>query len=195
MTNVPGWLAALGILVPGLAGLLGYWLAGRNEEARDQRTATREGVARHTALAERLDERKHEFQMNLLLELQDVLQRQVRVSAKVIRHDQRTLREQGKLSLLGPELNQESYETGVEFSRLLVRVLDDGLRRGLEAFHLLCSSIDVSVMGLKDRPPDEAIDRLDGHLRELTRGYSDVNEHLGILLRAELGRVPEVPAG
>lgn len=111
MTSVPDWIVALGVVVAALAGLAGYWLAGHNEEARDIRTAERETRARASALAERLADRRHEFQLGLLLEPQDVLQRSVRSTAQVIMQDQRTLRQTGHFHLQPKEYSDEAYAT------------------------------------------------------------------------------------
>jgi hypothetical protein len=75
VTTVPAWLAVLGLVVPAGTGLIGYVLAGRNEQARDDRAAKREAVARRASVRERLQEQSHAFQRETLLELQDALQR------------------------------------------------------------------------------------------------------------------------
>lgn len=191
MTNIPDWLAALGILAPATTGLGGYWLAGRNEEARDKRAAAREVENRRTKLAERLDESKHTFQRDLLLELQDVLQRQVRATAKVLLHDKSTLLETGSFSLLGDDLNQECYNIGVNLNRLLVRVLDDTLRQHLEEFHIFSSKLEISLTQIKDVPVDKAIQFLEDCMHNLNEKYMAVNSALGDALRSELGRSPD----
>jgi hypothetical protein len=150
MTSVPDWLAVVGILVPAVAGLGGYYLAGRNEEERDLRTAEREETSRRRAFVERLEERRRGFQLDLLLELQDVLQKEVRATSKNLMHDLRTLRNSGTLTQLGLELSDESYEIGVAMNRLRVRVLDDDLRADLASFHEYVSSVEVSLILVKD---------------------------------------------
>lgn len=190
MTTVPDWLAALGVLVPALTGLGGYWLAGRNEEARDRRGAEREVAARRTALAERLDERMHSFQLDLLLELQDVLQRQVRATFKVILNDEATLRTSGTWGPLPTDIVQEAYDVGVEFGRLRVRVLDDDLRNGLAQFHQVAAGLEVAFVVLRERPIPEALQGLEANKKDLGDHYMALNEQLGALLRAELARKP-----
>jgi hypothetical protein len=134
VTTIPNWIAVLGLIVAPVTGLLGYVLAGRNERARDERAAKREAVARRASVRERLDEERHAFQRETLLELQDALQRQVRCAAKVIIHDRSTLREHGTLTQVGPELSGESYEIGVTTRRLQERVLDGALRGAVGEF-------------------------------------------------------------
>ncbi|MHB8290407.1 MAG: hypothetical protein ACYDEY_14485 [Acidimicrobiales bacterium] len=189
MTNIPDWLAALGLIVPALTGLVGYGLAGRNEEARDMRAAERETIARRSALGERLEEQQHAFQRETLLELQDVLQSQMRCAAKGILHDQRTLRSQGTLTLLGPELDEESYNTGVAIRRLRVRVLDSNLRDEIEEFHAFTSTIQASASVISNLPTaKDALARLESQMAELSQRYQAITETLGISLRTELGR-------
>jgi hypothetical protein len=137
-----------------------------------------------------LDERKHTFQLDLLLELQDVLQRQMRATAKVLLQDQTTLRERGSLFQLPTELDRDSYDTGVELSRLRVRVLDQELRDDLEAFHDFTSGLEVSGVVLKDVPVEDAR-RLEAHMRDLGDRYLAVNITLRALVRSELGRSPD----
>jgi hypothetical protein len=188
VTTIPSWLAALGIFVPALTGLVGYWLAGLNEEARDRRAAIREAKARREALAERLDEKKHTLQLELLLELQVVLQRQVRASFKVVNQDLRTLHQHGQLGRLPEDIDQDSFNTGVEFGRLRVRVLNDDLRSDLEGFHKFTSEMDTLFVALQDLSVEEKIAGLERAQRDLASRYISVNESLGVLVRAELGR-------
>ncbi len=190
MSNFPNWLEALAIIAPTFTGLGGYWLAGRNEEARDIRATARETAARNTLLAERLDERKHSFQLDLLLELQEVLQLEMRATSKAILQDLKTLREDGKIFQLPPHYSDESYDIGVTFTRLTVRVLDQALRDKLEDFHDFISKIAASFVILKDLPPSEAINSLESTMRELANNYIVLNAALGELLRKELGREP-----
>ncbi len=74
----------------------GYLLAGRNEEARDQRADQREAKARRAALAERLEEERHTFQRDTLLELQDVLLQLSHWQGLVTAEDIKTLKQHGK---------------------------------------------------------------------------------------------------
>ena len=115
----------------------------------------------------------------------------MRATAKVLLQDQNTLREQGQLVRLPTELDRDSYDSGVELSRLRVRVLDDALRDELDAFHDFTSGLEVSALVLKDVPAEEAIRRLEAHMRELGDGYIAANGSLGALVRSELGRSPD----
>lgn len=191
MTTVPNWLAVLGLVVPAGTALAGYFLAGRNEEARDERTARRETVARRASVRERLDEQRHAHQRETLLELQDALQRQVRCVAKVILHDERTLQEHGTLTQLGSELNNESYEIGVTVRRLQERVLDAALRDAVEEFRRHVSAAETAFVNVREMSAEDGINHLRGLQRDAAEHYITLSDHVGSALRAELGWLPE----
>jgi hypothetical protein len=176
------------VLTPFCAASVGYWFAGRNDEARDRRAAEREEVARQRARAEALEDERHHFQLNLLLELQDALRVQARTTGEVIRQDLRTLQEMGGLAQLGPDLDQRAYDGGVEFGRLRVRVLDDDLRNQLEDVHSFTSRVTVSAVGLRGLSVPDIKAALEAGSNEMTMRFVQVNDLLGIMLRRELGR-------
>jgi hypothetical protein len=187
-TSIPDWLGALGLVVPALTGLVGYFLAGRNEEARDKRAAERERVAREAVRDERREDERHYFQRDTLLELQDVLQREARVAASIIQHDQATLKSRGSFTGMPAELNDESYDVGVVVNRLRVRVTSDELRDAVSDIHGFVSSLSVPAGSLLAMEPDEASIRLKEHLNELAERYMILNDLLGVHLRKELAR-------
>ena len=191
VTTVPNWLAVLGLVVPAATGLAGYVLAGRNEEARDERTAKREAIARRAQVREHLEGQRHAVQRETLLELQDALQRQVRCAARIILHDRNTLREHGTLTQLGDELNNESYEIGVTTRRLRERVLDAVLRDAVEEFRRHVADVEITVAAVGEMSPDAGISRLDGLQREMADHYVALSDQVGTALRAELGWLPE----
>jgi hypothetical protein len=191
VTTVPNWLALLGLVVPAATGLAGYVLAGRNERARDEREAARDAMARRASVRERLEEQSHAFQRETLLELQDVLQRLVRCTSRMILHDRKTLKEHGKLTLLGEALNEESYEIGVTTRRLQERVLDVALRDAVAQFHSHVSGVEASFVIVDDLSVEDGIKHLDGLQRDLAQHYVALSERIGTALRAELGWLPE----
>lgn len=191
MTTVPGWLAVLGLVVPAGTGLIGYVLAGRNEQARDERAAKREAVARRASVRERLEEQSHPFQRETLLELQDALQRQVRCAAKIILHDRNTLREHGTLTQVGPELNEESYEIGVTTRRLQERVLDGALRGAVGEFRRHVADVETAFIAVGEMSAEAGISRLDALQREVAEHYVTLSDQVGTALRGELGWLPE----
>jgi hypothetical protein len=191
VTTVPNWLALVGLVVPAATGLAGYVLAGHNERARDERAAVREAMARRASVRERLDEQRHAFQRETLLELQDALQRLVRCTARMILHDQKTLKEHGKLTRLGEELDEESYETGVTTRRLQERVLDAALRAAVDEFRRHVTEVETSFISVNDMNAEDGIRHLDGLQMDLVQHYVRLSDQLGTALRVELGWLPE----
>ncbi len=160
MTTIPTGLAALGLVVPAVTGLAGYLLAGRNARPRDERAAAREAISRRASVTERLEEQRHASYRETLLELQDALQRLVRCTAQVIFHDESTLKQQGTLTLLGEELDAETYEVGVTARRLQERILDSTPRETVGEFRSHVAEIDASVAFVKEMTPDDGIRHL-----------------------------------
>jgi len=95
--DAASWAAIVGPITTLLGGLGGYGLAGRNDDARDRRTVAREESARRAALADRLEEDRHAFQRDTLLELQDELQRLARATTRILLQDERTVKESDRL--------------------------------------------------------------------------------------------------
>lgn len=187
-TSIPNWLAVLGLVVPAFTGLAGYFLAGRNDEARDKRASERERVAREVIRDERREDERHYFQRDTLLELQDVLQREVRAAARVIQHDQATLKSQGSFTQIPAELNDKSYDVGVAVNRLCVRLLSDELRAAVFDFHGFVASVGTAAVLRRTVTPDEASTRLEAQMDELSDRYTALNDLLGVNLRRELAR-------
>jgi hypothetical protein len=190
MTTIPNWLALLGLVVPAATGLAGYVLAGRNEQARDERAASREEIARRATVRERLVEQRHALQRDTLLELQDVLQKQVRISSQVIFYDRKSLEEHSTLTLLGDDLNQQSYDIGVAVRRLQERVLDAALRDAVERFRDRVAAVGVGVTGHLGAPNLPTVADLDQRLSHLNNEYTAVSALVGAALRAELEWIP-----
>jgi hypothetical protein len=183
--DAAGWTAIIGPVATLLAGLGGYWLAGRNEEARDKRAAAREEQARRAALAERLEEDRHSFQRDTLLELQDELQRLARVTTRIILQDRKTLKERGQIYLLPEGLSDESHQVVITVQRLRTRLLDDRLRQAVGDFVGLCSRDAVPA---SDLPQEEALAELGRQETEMGTQYVALNELLGGQIRHELDR-------
>jgi hypothetical protein len=194
VTSVPTWLAAIAIVVPAATALGGYWLAGHNEEERDVRTADRERRQRQDLLAEKLDERRHTFQLELLLDLQDIVRRFARATHKLARFDQNALEKIGKTTLLGEDLDREVYDAGVDLGRLRVRVLDDELRALLATLHNRGTRLELAQFELDELGRQGVIDLLERQTRALGEVAVAVFERVGVLIRAELVRTPEVIA-
>lgn len=134
-------IGALSTVTSGLGGTLGgYKLAARNEEARDARAAKQQETNRNAALAERLQDRRHDWQRDVLLELQDELQTMTRVTMKILLQDQKTVREQGGVFQLPEGLGgDESLAAQVAVQKLQSRTLADDLRALVGEFVNFCT--------------------------------------------------------
>lgn len=178
--------AVIGSITTVTGTLGGYMLAGRNDEARDKRAAQRETAARRTALADRLEEERHTFQRDTLLELQDQLLQLVRNQSLVISQDIKTLQEHGQLFQLPEGLGgDEPRQTVVSLQRLRTRVLDPGLRQAIGSFIQLCTRDSTDLI---DTEPEAAIRELRRRDAKVGGGYVELAELLGEHLRKELDR-------
>lgn len=162
-------------------------MAGRNEERRDERALEREIEVRRLERRQRLEDRSHDFQRSLLLDLQDALQDLIRVTAKVVFYDTDKLKATGQAFQLGRQLNEESYNAGVSVRKLMGRILDSDLRSRIESFHGQCSGRVEALHVLHKGDPRDLVDALNEYLYELTQSYSELSECLGRALRFELG--------
>ena len=185
--DVTAWVAIVAPITTLLGGLGGYWLAGRNEEARDVRAAGREAAARRAALAERLEEDRHNFQRDTLLALQDGLFRFYQLRAEGLRLNEEGYKESGQAPLWPQELNDEEYQARAVVERLRVRILDPALRRAVDDFIVLC--VDRPTIGqVLSRSKDELAAAVDEQRTRMDEQYLALNELLGEHLRRELDR-------
>lgn len=177
-------IATCGTLIGTVAGYLG---AGWNEARRDKRSAEREASARHAALVEKLEEERHAFQQDTLLELQDKLLELVRVVAMANKFDAQSVKEKGKVTELPDSVGGEgSRRIFGDVARLRSRVLDPELRQKIGEFTALCAS-DPVVQGEDFFAPHAAWIQRD---IEVSREYELLAEHLGRVIRGELDRRP-----
>jgi len=170
-----------------LGGTLGgYTFAARNDEGRDRRADQRETRARRAALAERLEEERHNFQRDTFLELQDVLLDLTRWQALVNAQDVKTLKEHQALFQLPDELGGDDKRLLVATARkLFTRVLDPDLREAIGDFITICTHDSGD---LKDWKPEDAIRELQRRDQRAATSYVRLAELLGEHLRAELDR-------
>jgi hypothetical protein len=189
MSGVPAWLAVVGVIAPAASGLAGYWLAGRNDEARDERAARREERARFVTREGLLEDERQAFQREVLLELQDRLLAVTRSATEVIMQDRQTLKQQGQMYPLLPEdLNQRNHEAGVALLRIRERVLNDDLRHELKALQQFATEVELRSLKLRETEVNQAIRELDDATLELASRHERVNQILGRELRVVLGR-------
>jgi hypothetical protein len=186
--DAASWAAIVGPITTLLGGLGGYLLAGRNDEARDGRAAEREKTARRAALADRLEEDRHNFQRDTLLELQDELQRLARVATRILLQAEETVENGGAYRLPGT-LSDEEFQIRTSVRRLWVRVLDTELWKDVEGFITVCRNLGLPRGG-EDK--DEVLTRLYQKHKNVLETYEVINDVLGVQLRAELDRRPLV---
>jgi hypothetical protein len=178
-------VAACTALATITSGLGGYWLAGRNDEARDIRTAAREDASRRAAFAEQ----RHEVQRQVLFDLQDELHRLTRATARILMQDRSTVREHGGLFLLPAGLSDDSFAATVAIQRLRSRILDDGLRTRVGDFVGFCSFANTdALIAHKTDPPEELTALINGLITQVGTRYADLVERLGEHIRRELDR-------
>jgi len=188
MPDASTWAAIIAPVTTLLSGLGGYWLAGRNEESRDKRAASREADARRAAMAERMEEQRHTFQRETLLELQDELQRLMRITARVSIQDTKSLKEHGKTFLLPEGLSDEHHQSTIVVQRLRSRVLDPELRTVVSNFVSACSRQSILPIQTKGLSAEEAIGFIDNELARIGTLYETMSERLGEKIRHELDR-------
>jgi hypothetical protein len=182
-------------MAPALAGAIGslgtiagYLISGKNDEAKDRRAAARETAARQVERKIRREQWSHEFQRDLLLSLQEELQKMVRVTARNIIQDEKTLRERGKLFLLPSGWSDEAYAIGVSVRTLTVRVVDDRLRGKIADFRTACVRLELDgPTRAKDLDPSSLGTLLERNLAELTQKFESLSDSIGASLRRELG--------
>jgi hypothetical protein len=191
VSDVPSLFAVLGLVVPAATGLGGYYLSGRNEEARDVRADVRTTRERRAVVQERLADERYAFQRDLLLELQDLLLASMKATLDVFGQGLRNLRDTGRVSPIPWEITQTSEVARVSLQRARERVLDDDLRATIGGF----DAHTFRTIFLDDDSHDSdaaetATATIERFIRELSDGYVDVNKQLGASLRAVLGREP-----
>lgn len=170
----------------------GYWLAGRNDEARDKRAAARETASRRAALAERLEEDRHAFQRDVLLELQEALEQLLRMTVHRIGLHQDAIEAEGHLSRAPAETAaKEDMQAKASVPRLQTRVLDDQLRTAANAFAERCARAALGldfVGGVPDSGREQAVKQLQRQVVELSQDYEYLTNLLGAGLRREIDR-------
>jgi hypothetical protein len=178
------WITALSIIAPSVTGVMGYRLAGINEEKRDIRQAQREKDARKAERLQRLRDRNHDFQREVLLGLQDQGRMLTRVTLQAINHDLKTIEDTGQIGRLPDVLDQEVLAAGAAYLEALNRVADDGLRHHLREFHELAAKAN-SFFGLS---PPQAKTQLETVKTKMAFDYRAAHDALGAVLRSELSR-------
>jgi hypothetical protein len=187
-------MSDLAVIIPSIttlaAGLGGYWLAGKNEESRDERAATREAQARLEEQQDRIASRRNTIQLETLLELQDEMQRFLRATSDVMFQDRKTLRTNGTMTLLPEGMSEEDRAALISVRRLRVRLLNEPLRLDIEQFVVQCVQIGLKHVDLYKQqvPPVRLIQVIDEDGARISSAYETLTDSLGVQIRAEIVR-------
>lgn len=176
-------VAVVGPITTLLGGLGGYWLAGRNEEARDRRAFARDREARLAALAESLEEQRHTIQLETMLKLQDELLSLVVSDTEGASRASVSLAKGGQ-SQAHDELRDKNYQASSAAYLLRTRLLDADLRKAVKGYLAASSRIRESVAG----STLEKVTEINRRATEAANLYAALNEQLGEHLRRELDR-------
>jgi hypothetical protein len=131
-----------------------------------------------------LSDRRHEWQRQVLLDLQDELQRLTRQTFMVLQQDLKTVRERGELRRLPEGVGgEESIAATVAVQKLRTRTLADDLRAYVGDFVSFCSTADAGILAHRDDPQDELVARLDSLITEIGDRYVELVERLGEHIR------------
>jgi hypothetical protein len=189
------WTGIAAVIAPftTLFGVLGgYMLAGRNEDARDQRAAQRQVQIQRDAFTEQLEHDRHTFQRDTLLQLQDDLQSLTRATTRVVMQDQKTIKEKGQLFLLPDNVGgEEARLITASVQRLRARVLDDQLRATVGEFAGTCARASTARRNypgghVPDSGREIPIAGLESLENEMDQAYDQLIEALGVQIRREL---------
>jgi hypothetical protein len=175
-------------VVPVITAFGGYWLAGRNEEKRDQRALAREDISRRAARAERLSDERHEIQRQTLFDLQDELVHLASFTSRIVMFDRRNpgRTRDGKAVPLPDEPNQGFADKMRSVQRLRSRVLDCELRESVVAFIAVCTN---ATMIDATQSPEELVASADRKIQDLANTFPPLNERLGRSIRGEIDRL------
>lgn len=175
-----------------LGTALGYALAGINDSKKDKRALDRDVRARHAAYSEDLEKGSHEFQLTLLLELQDSVRDLARITNQILIQEMSSLKESGVYEPFSQELQFQLDDTHVNYFQLYNRLTDDSLRSDLHEFNFLTTTVWTRHI-LNDFSDSEAeFDSVKLVWLDFTKKISLLNDRLGESLRSELGYRPSL---
>lgn len=181
-------------LIPAGALVVGGLLTIAGGVVREQYTSRRDREARaadrelaHEARAAERHVARVAFQRDTLLELQDAVLRLMRNTALLHIHHRKVYWENRTYAREKdpPELSDENREANAAVNRLRQRVLDDSLRQDVRAVQELCTQITMPTQ-LTGESDDEAARRANEQNVRLAHEYTDLENHLGEVLRALL---------
>lgn len=145
-----GWFP----VITTLGGFFAGWLTELFRDGRTRRreheaaeaTSNRERAARDAARREQRFERRTNFQRQTLLDLQDTVQKLLRVTGKMQHLDGIAHRSTGEWhkQLYPDDVNNEAHLTNVQTTLLAVRVRDESIRSMAKDLREKCNSVFFS---------------------------------------------------
>ncbi|TFB63462.1 hypothetical protein E3O47_07490 [Cryobacterium sp. TMT2-17-1] len=170
-----------------MASLGGYFLAGRNESRRDRRQAEQDRARADREQSAASNERKNRFQLDTLLELQDAVQLEARLTGRAMHFDHMQARE-SNYTQLPNDWSDEMHSNGVNVNRLVSRVLSDDLRDGVSRFTAACSAHTFLPKEFEELRGEELEDHSFRKMAAFGHQVNDVMDMLGSAIRLELTR-------
>ncbi|WIB65593.1 hypothetical protein [Curtobacterium sp. MCBD17_040] len=154
--------ALVQLAVPALSGLVGVALGSFGNllaQARsDRQSQTREQVARAEQAAARARAERRAFELETFARLPKLIQEYGRATGRVLLFDLDTLREQGQLTSSTPGGGEEGLNRNVELMLVGSQVLDEDVRKAVEAARVKMSSMQLPPPGFERLSTDELID-------------------------------------
>lgn len=172
-----------------LASVGGYWLAGRNEGRRDERTRQRELELRQSERDAVADQASSQTQRETLLALQEALQKTARFASRMLMFDHENAKV-GKYTNLPNGLSEEEFANRVEVALLRQRILDSSVRDAIGTFTDLIARLTLSPMDLHGLTGSALEARAESKMLQLMESYESLSAVLGEALRRELSWRP-----
>ncbi|QHC68856.1 hypothetical protein GSU68_19260 (plasmid) [Rathayibacter sp. VKM Ac-2759] len=191
---VPVALASLTTLA---ATGIGFLLAGLNERRRDTRAAKQAAAAQVITAQEERTARKedrevaaatatHQLRLEVVLQLQEALQRTARLVGRAMLHDQEKARD-GEFGSLPDGLDEELFNNAVLLAKLRERILDEELRREVQIFHDRSVALSLNPQLLYgNRTPQQLARRTMELLGNWNEDVERVMKHVGAAVRTEM---------
>lgn len=170
----------IGVIVGGVITLAGAVLTTvLGHRAEDRRLLARRNAECEAAQAV--------LQRETLVELQEWLQKLVRVTVRAQLATEQEYREHGTFGrqMLPDDISDGSHEATVNVQRLRVRVIDDQVRDGSRQIIGLCTEVAMPAPRALPPPHRSARSQSQQRLEAASDALSKMHERIGLLLRQE----------
>ena len=171
-----------------VAAFGGFIFAGRAQRRADEHKDARDREFAAQSRAILLEDERHAFQRETLIDLQALLNQKARNAYLEIEADRKAVAEHGRFFQLPEGLSEAAFTTDLKFSHTVARVTNDTLRKELIHFKDFCAKVSVPPPCHESMSKGDLLDRQKTLLNELANMVNAINEMLGEYLRAELDR-------